>query len=134
MQKSFTVEDADRMLPLVSRIVRDVVEQTRRWQERVRAYEVLGASASPDHPDPELGRLQREIQQLAADIDGFIAELAALGVELKDLETGLVDFPAEMDGRPVYLCWRYGEPAVRHWHERDAGYRGRQPIVPQLQA
>ena len=57
-----------------------------------------------------------------------VAELNALGVEIKGLDVGLVDFPGEMEGRPVYLCWRYGEPSVSHWHELETGFSGRQPI------
>ena len=56
--------------------------------------------------------------------------LKDLGIEMKGRDVGLVDFPGEIGGRPVYLCWRLGEPAVAHWHERDAGFAGRQPLAP----
>jgi len=52
-----------------------------------------------------------------------------LGVEPKNGPEGLVDFPAVLDGRPVYLCWKLGEPEVLHWHDLDAGFRGRQPLT-----
>jgi hypothetical protein len=51
-----------------------------------------------------------------------------MGVVVKDLETGLLDFPTERDGEVVFLCWRYGEPSVAHWHSLDAGFAGRQPL------
>jgi hypothetical protein len=73
---------------------------------------------------------QRELQALAQEIDGYIAELQELGVEFKGFDMGLVDFPGELGGRPVYLCWRLGEEAVEHWHEIDAGFAGRQPLSP----
>jgi hypothetical protein len=63
-----------------------------------------------------------------------VGELRELGVEMKGMDIGLVDFPGEIDGRPVCLCWRLGEPAVAHWHELDAGYAGRQPLVPNVLA
>jgi hypothetical protein len=56
-------------------------------------------------------------------------ELAQLGVELKDFFIGLIDFRSMQDGREVYLCWKLGEPDVGHWHELDAGYAGRRPIL-----
>ena len=58
--------------------------------------------------------------------------LDALGIELKDPRLGLVDFPGEMNGRRILLCWRLGEPEVQFWHEVDAGYAGRQPLAPSL--
>jgi hypothetical protein len=51
-----------------------------------------------------------------------------MGVLVKDLETGLLDFPSERDGEIVFLCWRHGEPSVAHWHAVDAGFSGRQPL------
>jgi hypothetical protein len=54
--------------------------------------------------------------------------IEAMGIELKDMNTGLVDFLAERDGRDVYLCWRYNEPKVAFWHELEAGVAGRQPL------
>jgi hypothetical protein len=54
--------------------------------------------------------------------------IEAMGIELKDINTGLVDFLAERDGRDVYLCWRYNEPKVAFWHDLEAGFAGRQPL------
>ena len=126
--KTFTIEEANRTLPLVRRIVQDIVDQYARWQELVKALDVLAASPAPD--TNRIDRLQRDIQSAARTIDGFVRELTDLGVEMKGFDVGLVDFPGEMGGRPVYLCWRLGEPAVAHWHERDAGFAGRQPLTP----
>ncbi len=55
-------------------------------------------------------------------------DIEALGVQLKDLNTGLVDFPSQRDGRDIYLCWRYDEPRVAHWHDLETGFTGRQPL------
>ena len=128
MPRTFTVLQANRALPLVKRIAEDIVVQYRRWQEKVREFEMVTSQSTADAPDIRAERLQREVQELAAEIDGYIAELTDLGVEFKDYERGLVDFPGERDGRPVYLCWQLGEPEVRFWHELDAGFLGRQPI------
>jgi hypothetical protein len=124
----FTVERANAMLPLVRRIVDDIVSNYRRWKERVQAFEVATARSAAGRPDPDAETLQHEAQDLARDLDGFVAELRALGVEFKGFDQGLVDFPAVLHGRPVYLCWKLGEPSVRFWHERDAGYEARRPL------
>ena len=126
--KTFTIEEANRTLPLVRRIVQDIVDHYARWQELVKALDVLAASPAPD--TDRIDRLQRDIQSAARTIDSFVRELTDLGVEMKGFDVGLVDFPGEMGGHPVYLCWRLGEPAVAHWHERDAGFAGRQPLTP----
>jgi hypothetical protein len=133
MRRIFTVEQANRTLPLVSRIVRDIVTLYPRWRERVSEIEMLAADAHVDHPDPRIEQVEREAQALAAEIDRCIREIAELGIEYKlPLDAGLVDFPGEIDGRRVYLCWRLGERAVEHWHEIDAGFAGRQRLTPQM--
>jgi hypothetical protein len=128
--KTFTVDQANRTLPLVSRIVQDIVDHYARWRDLVREFELLTAASSAEDPDPRAEAVQRELQDLAREIDVFVAELRAVGVEFKGYDVGLVDFPSEIHGRRVYLCWRLGEPAVEHWHEVDAGFAGRQPLEP----
>jgi hypothetical protein len=128
--RHFTVEQANRMLPLVRRIAADIVRDYRRWQDAVDAFEVATAASRADAPDPHAVQLQREAQQMAADIDGYVRELAALGLECKSFDLGLVDFPGEVDGAPAYLCWRLGEPSVQWWHGRDSGFAGRRPLDP----
>lgn len=128
MPSRFTVEMANRMLPLVSRIVHDILDHYRTWQQTVEAFEIATALSRADRPTPEAESLQRKAQELAREIQGFLAELTDLGVEFKGFELGLVDFPGDVDGHQVMWCWKFGEPAVQHWHEIDAGYSARQPI------
>ena len=130
--KTFTIEQANRTLPLVRRIVQDIVDHYAHWQELVKSLDVLAAGPSPN--SVEVDRRQREVQTAARAIDGFVRELNELGVEMKGFDIGLVDFPGDVDGRPVYLCWRLGEPSVAHWHERDAGFAGRRPLAPTASA
>jgi len=130
--KTFTIEQANSTLPLVRRIVQDIVDEYARWQELVKALDVL--AVGPGRDAVGIDRLQRDIQSAATEIDRYVAELTELGVEMKGLDVGLVDFPGQMAGRPVYLCWRLGEPAVAHWHERDAGFAGRRPLTPNAMA
>lgn len=124
----WTPERATSALPLVRRIAEDLVRTHAEWRDLMGRFELASATASATAPDPEVERLQREVIRAATDIEGFMRELGELGVECKSMETGLLDFPAERDGRPVYLCWRLGERTVAHWHDLDAGFAGRQPI------
>lgn len=128
MQKTFTIEEANRTLPLVSRIVDDLVRGHHSWEDKVREFELATVGSSPERPDAMAELLQLEAQRLAVEIEGYVAELTALGVVCKSMDTGLVDFPGLRDGRPVYFCWMLGEPKVQYWHELDAGFVGRQKI------
>ena len=124
----YTVDRANRTLPYVRRIAEDLVRDYARWRARVRAIEVAGSGVRTPLPAETQRRLQRETQELAADIQAALGELAAIGAECKSLDEGLIDFPALVDGAPAYLCWKVGESSVDWWHRRDAGFGGRQPI------
>ena len=128
----FTVDQANRTLPLVRKIVEDVVREHRRWQEAIVELDLMTAGAHKDLPDPRVVALERRIQKMSREIDGYQAELERLGIQLKDRHIGLIDFPSELDGRPMLLCWQLGEPSVQFWHDLDSGYAGRQPLSPTL--
>ena len=128
MEKIFTLDEANRTLPLVKKIVQDLVDGHRRWEDKVREFEVATLGASPDKPDAMAELLQIEAQRLAVEIEGYIAELNDLGVICKGMDSGLVDFRGLLDGREVFFCWKLGEPAVAYWHEIDAGFVGRQKL------
>ena len=120
----FSVEEANRALPYVSRIVDDITEVYGEIIELRRSAE------KPNNPDAEAEKAyETAMDRLSVLVD----ELHAVGVELKDFELGLVDFPSTHDGRDILLCWKRGEPKIDHWHEIDAGLAGRQS-VERLQA
>jgi hypothetical protein len=123
-RKLFELEEARSTLPLVSRIVSDIVEITATMGEVY--LEVRQAAELLDRDRIEELR-SRLIELADAHLDLF-EELASLGVEMKDPETGLVDFPARLDGRIVYLCWKLGEETIDHWHELTTGFGGREPV------
>ncbi len=130
MKKIFSLAEAERMLPLVGRIVEDLVRDHQRWTDKVAAFELATVGSTVNKPDPIAELLQSEAQRLAKDIEGYIAELAELGVTCKGMDTGLVDFPAQMEGRAVYYCWKLGEDGIQYWHDVNAGFAGRQRIKP----
>jgi hypothetical protein len=128
--KRFTVEQANATLPLVRKIVDDIVVQYRLWNEKLNEIDLVAASGRASDNETA-DRLAGEAQAIAREIESFRRELADLGIEMKDPGIGLIDFPSTMAGRPIFLCWRLGESEVGHWHEIHAGYAGRQPLIPE---
>ena len=133
-RKLFTIEQANAALPLVRAIASDMSELARDVIDRKeRLSHLLGGRDPESHShDPyrsELAHIEGELEKDSRRLKEYVNELVALGVEPKDCLQGLVDFPCEMEGRVVYLCWRLGEPEVLYWHDLDAGFAGRQPLV-----
>ena len=132
-RKIFTPAEANATLPLVSAIVSDLVDLSRELTERRQRLALLmGGKASNSH-DPyqeELVQVQKDMEKDALRLRDYVEELRALGVEPKSGTEGLVDFPALLNGRKVYLCWKLGESRVLFWHDLEAGYIGRQPLRP----
>lgn len=126
--RTFTVEQANRMLPLVRRIVRDIVDTHQTWTRAVQSYETAATWTRADSPSSQLKPLEAEVRRLAIEIEGYLVELRELGVDFKGFEQGLVDFPGEREGRVVCLCWKLDEDEVKFWHEVTDGYAGRQPL------
>ncbi len=113
----YTPELANRSLPLVRAIVSDVVALTGRVTEAHDAYAAL--REQPDRPQIALNEARARIAEMTASRDACLAELEGLGVLLGDATRGICDFPAEVDGAPVVLCWELGEARVEWYHGRD---------------
>ena len=127
--KIFTVEEAERTLPLVRRILSDLKAEHAVWREAVAGYEVLAAGTRADTGETEdLVRTQTQVSEAAARINAYLLELESIGCQFKGFDEGLIDFYALRDDRLVFLCWKLGEAHITHWHEVDSGVTGRQPI------
>lgn len=125
----FTREEAERTLPLVRRIVADLVDEHPSWRAGVSRYEALSLAADPTSGETaEMLQVRTEVAERAERIDGFLRELEEIGCLFKGFESGLVDFPSLRNDEPVYLCWQLGEPSIQSWHGLDTGFAGRQPI------
>ncbi len=111
----FSYDEANRTLPLVRRIVEDILEQYRELEPLMAAGDRDGA----------------EVRQRAEAIEELVSELHELGCQFKGFGEGLVDWHSRYAGRAVLLCWKYGEPEIGWWHQVDAGFAGRQPILPE---
>lgn len=121
-RKHFTLEEARRALPYVSRIVKDV---TACYREVLESRTRLEMPQPADDPQ----ELKRQYELGMDRLNVLVAELQGVGVELKDFERGLIDFPALHDDREICLCWHLGEDTIVAWHELDAGYAGRQDVA-----
>lgn len=127
--KYFTLSQANKTLPLVRRIVADIGAAYPTWRDLVHKYELIAAQARPDWGESEEQiRLRNEIEGVARKINGYMQELDEIGCLFKGFDEGLVDFYGKLQGRDIFWCWKQGEDEIRHWHELDAGYAGRQPI------
>lgn len=118
--KYFTPTEAKKTLPLVKKIVKDILESSREM--RMIADEIGGRVEE----DPR-------IKKLAGDVEHFMLELEEIGCFFKDwnFQIGLVDFPTVIDGKEVFLCWRSDEDDIMYYHEMEAGFAGRKIIPPE---
>jgi hypothetical protein len=113
-KKVFSLSEANKTLPLVSRIIQDIV----------RAHqELTGESRSAKAAEEE-----SRVQDLGYEIEGYLEELEKIGCSCKDPILGLVDFPARAGDRVVLLCWKMGEPQILYYHDLKAGFAGRKPV------
>jgi hypothetical protein len=128
----FTVEEANA---LVTSLELEFGRVARVRAELAPLIEAMGGADAAvellqDEAEPLPGREAEvaRLRALAGEITAAVERVNGLGCLVKDLEQGLVDFYALMDGEPVFLCWQFGEPAVAHWHGLEDGFAGRQPI------
>jgi len=128
--RTFTLEHANRTLPLVRRIVSDAMA----LQSHIGQLERAAQEAAEQEAQDKLTAMRGEYTAAVDRLRELAEELAGIGCELKDAQRGLVDFPAQHDGRLVYLCWMNGEPQVTHWHELDSGFAGRCEIEADFKA
>jgi hypothetical protein len=123
-KRYFTVEEANTALttlrPLVARML---AARQRIVDARPELWPVLEKAAGNGGSD-KASAVLADFEQVQRSVKA----IEQMGIELKDVNTGLVDFLAKRDGRDVYLCWRYDEPKVAHWHDLEAGFAGRQPL------
>lgn len=125
----FTPQEASKLLPDIKPKVRELIERKKtvaKLHDEIEKSNLIGFRTA------DVAEKAAQLDALVEDMTRKIAELEDLGVEVKDLDFGLVDFPAEKYGESVMLCWRYGEPDVSFWHKPNEGYNGRRPLKIQL--
>lgn len=126
-RKLFTVSEANAAVPRLARLM-PMLRDRYRWLQGHRSqvpYLLEDRQIVNDSPvAPEYFRSLLSLRQV-------LKEVERMGVQVKDVDSGLVDFPARLHGREVLLCWRVGEDAVAYWHDLESGFAGRQPLAPE---
>ena len=132
MTRYYAIDEANAALPEVERILialRDQREELINLRDRVVA-------ASPPDDETPTPRAAEQIRLLRLGMQGLIdqmqagvARLVEMDITLRDIASGLIDFPALFSGRPIWLCWRLGEGDIEHWHPHDQGFDARQPLT-----
>jgi hypothetical protein len=129
----FTPAEANEMLGLVRPLAERLVEARRSLVtlgSELEEIQLLVAGNGSSVDPTRVGELQEAVSRGAAEVASAVRELQDLGVQVKDIDRGLVDFPARHpeSGDPVLLCWELGEPEVEHWHDLGAGFAGRKRL------
>ena len=118
------------MLPRLTELILELRVRKAEYDRFMRRVEELGQKMRGNGHllDAELKEAQAGLEQSAEGVSSLGEEVQDMGCELKGIEEGLIDFRTEMDGREVYLCWKFGEERIDWWHELDTGFAGRQPL------
>lgn len=120
----FTLEEANALLPLIEPLMGRLLEKRARAVRLAREIQPILADIRLDVGGPIPSELVQEFEV----IERLLAEIQGFGCIVKDMNGGLLDFLSERNGRDVYLCWRYGEPMISHYHELHTGFNGRRPV------
>ena len=132
MSRTFTLDEAQTLLPVLDALLRRAQSQGRRCAELEVELEQLRqqiAMRGGMHVDVTRAARQRaERDRALQDTKDALAEVESIGVQIKDLEKGLLDFPCLLEGKTVLLCWKQGEKEIAFWHSVEDGFAGRKPI------
>jgi hypothetical protein len=130
--KTFTLDEAQSLLPVLESLLKRAVEGKQLAQqvesglaEMVRRIYISGGMRVDV---TKVALLRAEMEGHVQRVRESIAEIDSIGVQVKDIDAGLLDFPCRLEDEVVLLCWRMGEPAIEHWHPADSGFRDRQPV------
>ncbi len=130
--KTFTLDEAQSLLPVLESLLKRAIEG-KRAAETVESdlsdlARQIYLSGGMRVDTTKVAAKRAEMDTHLQRVRESITEIDAIGVQVKDIETGLLDFPFRLDDDVVLLCWRLGEPSIEHWHTTDAGFKGRQPV------
>jgi hypothetical protein len=126
-RRIYTIDEANALIPQVRAVLLQLaVEQRRLDASHAEMHRQLDANGDPGSA-AAAGRQEAEVSDIREGMRTLLLHLSEMGVELRDLEMGLVDFPGEREGTAVWLCWRLADPSVAFWHPTDEGYASRRP-------
>jgi hypothetical protein len=130
--RSFTLDEAQSLLPILESLLRTAIEgkkliETVEAELQELAHRVF-LSGGLLVNIIQVARRKAEREKTIQRVKDTLAEIDATGVQVKDLDIGLLDFPCQVEGRTVLLCWKLGEQGITHWHDTSEGFAGRKPI------
>lgn len=130
--KTFTLEEAQSLLPLLESLLKRAIDSKLAAQEVESQIAELGRriylAGGMRVNVADAGRMRTELDGHLQRVRESVAEIDAIGVQVKDVDSGLLDFPCRVDDQVVLLCWRMGESAIEHWHTIEDGFKGRRPV------
>jgi hypothetical protein len=130
--RTFTIDEAQSLLPVLESLLKRAMEGRRSADEVESGLNGLAQriyfSGGMRVNTGDIAKQRAEMEDHLKRVRESIAEIDAIGVQVKDLESGLLDFPCRVDDEVVLLCWRMGETAIEHWHTVEDGFKGRQPV------
>ncbi|HTW44811.1 MAG TPA: DUF2203 domain-containing protein [Acidobacteriaceae bacterium] len=130
--KHFTLDEAQSLLPVLEALLKRAIEAKQSLEEIQQEIQALSTriflSGGMFLDVEQLRRRRAAHDTHVQQAKDSLAEIEAIGVQVKDLDTGLLDFPCLIDGETVLLCWKMGEERIEYWHTLDGGFRGRQPV------
>lgn len=130
--KTFTIDEAQSLLPVLESLLKRAMDGKRSAQaveiELNGLAQKIYLSGGMRVNAGSIAKQRAEMEEHLKLVRESIAEIDAIGVQVKDLESGLLDFPCRVEDEVVLLCWKIGEPAIEHWHTVDSGFQGRQPV------
>ena len=135
MPQTYTVAQANALLPELTRLLEDMRSSGQQLASlQTKVGETKTKIKSNGHHNPTEDVMTSSIiRRLEEQLRQGVTQLAEWEIQLKDLGIGLVDFPAQRQGRTVFLCWQLGEPEVAFWHDTSTGFAGRQPLDDLIQ-
>ena len=130
--KTFTIDEAQALLPVLESLLKRAIESKRAAQDVEDKLSELGRriylSGGMRVDVAEAGRQRTEMDAHLQRVKESVSEIDSIGVQVKDLDAGLLDFPCRLEDKVVLLCWRMGEATIEHWHTVEDGFKGRQPV------
>lgn len=125
--KHFSHEEAEALIPKIQGVMQTALELKSQAEKKLKQFNRLEKNSKKTNP-VELAIARSQTEFLVAQIKEQLEAVAKMGATPKGLNPCLVDFPARINGREVYLCWKYGEDRLSHYHGLEEGYSGRKPI------
>lgn len=130
--RTFSLEEAQTLLPILESLLRTAIEGKKliekvdaEFQETAHKVFLNGGTLLNV---VRLARRKAQREKAVQRVKDAVAEIDATGVQVKDLDVGLLDFPCRVEGEILLLCWKLGEKAITHWHGTEEGFAGRKPI------